>query len=93
MYRKDLITLLLENPMSVAQIAEQEQIKLKDVADDLRHLFKSVKHQNLKVDITPAVCEACGFRFKQDKILKPSRCPLCKSKSVSEPLIAFYPNK
>jgi hypothetical protein len=38
----------------------------------------------LKMD--PAACQRCGFSFKKrGRLNAPSRCPLCKSESISPP--------
>jgi predicted Zn-ribbon and HTH transcriptional regulator len=89
MFRKDLIGLLENNSLTVAEIAELQQIKLKDAEDDLQHLLKSLKHLDYKAHIEPACCQDCGFKFKKEKILRPGRCPLCKSTSVTEPIISI----
>lgn len=44
MFRKDLIDILLGNPLSVAQIARLVDESPSRVADDLNHLFRSLKH-------------------------------------------------
>jgi len=87
MFRKDLIPLLLDHPLSVAQIARQVRESPKDIAADLEHLFRSLKNTDYRASITPAVCRKCGFEFGSDKLQKPSRCPKCKSTWLEEPLI------
>jgi transcriptional regulator len=82
MFRKDLIDMLLGNPLSVAQIAQLVDESPRDVADDLNHLFRSLKHTEYKALVDPARCRACGFEFPQGGptlILTPgciSECPL-----------------
>jgi predicted Zn-ribbon and HTH transcriptional regulator len=44
MFRKDLIEMLLANPMTVSQIARLVDDLPGRVADDLNHLFRSLKH-------------------------------------------------
>ena len=43
MFRKDLIPLLLDNPLSVAQIARLVREEPRDIEADLLHLLKSLK--------------------------------------------------
>jgi len=48
MFRKHLIKLLLENPMSLRQIARMEEELPDRIADDLNHLFRSLKHTEVR---------------------------------------------
>lgn len=83
--RKDLIPWLLDNPRTVGQIAREYGVTLGEIADDLRHLVRSLRHTDYRPEITPAQCRKCGFTFSRDKLLKPSRCPACRSSWLSEP--------
>jgi hypothetical protein len=87
MYRKDLIDLLLENPMSLAEIARSLDIPVKDVEDDFHHLQKSLKYSEYRLVVHPAICRKCGFRFKEEKIHKPGKCPRCHETWIKEPLL------
>ena len=89
MFRKDLITLLLGNPMGVSQIAREVKEPPGQVADDLRHLLRSLKHSDYRAAIEPAPWRACGFEFSEGKITKPSKCPECHSTWVLEPRIGI----
>ena len=91
MFRKQLITLLLNNPMSVAQIADSVGEPPARIADDLNHLFRSLKHTEYKAIIEPAQCRACGFEFSEEKLRKPSKCPECRGTWLSEPRITIEP--
>ena len=87
MFRKDLIDLLLGNPMSVSQIARVFKESPGQITDDLKHLFRSLKHMDYAATIEPARCRACGFEFAEGKLTKPSKCPQCHSTWVLEPKI------
>ena len=71
MFRKNLIKLLLENPMSLRQIARMEEELPDRIADDLNHLFRSLKHTEYEAVIEPARCRARGFEFSESKLNKP----------------------
>lgn len=45
MFRKDLVNLLLENAMSVADIARMLEMHPREVEDNVRHLLKSIRHK------------------------------------------------
>ena len=87
MFRKKLVELLLDNPMSIAEIAHQHDARPRDIADDIRHLKRSLKRDGYRLVIDPAHCRKCGFGFHADKLLRPSRCPKCKSEWIADPRI------
>ena len=93
MFRKDMIDLLYESPMSVHQMAEMLEESPKDIEDDLKHLIKSLRNLPYHAHIDPAHCRKCGFQFNKDKLHKPGKCPLCKNTWIDEPLIAIEPAK
>ena len=87
MFRKDLIDMLLGNPMTVTRIARLVDESPSRVADDLCHLFRSLKHTDYRAVVEPARCRACGFEFSEGKLNKPSKCPECHSTWLMEPKI------
>jgi predicted Zn-ribbon and HTH transcriptional regulator len=89
MLRRELIDLLLNRPMSVTQIARLLDARPAEVADDLAHLFRSLKHVEFTAVVEPATCRKCGFRFSSAKLTKPSKCPECRGTWVTEPLISI----
>lgn len=87
MYRKGLINYLLDNPTSLAEIAHDLDISVKDVEDDVHHLQKSLKYSEYRLVVHPANCRKCGFKFKQEKLHKPGKCPHCHETWIQEPLL------
>ena len=87
MFRKDLIPLLLGHPMSVHDIAVLVDESPRQMKDDLKHLIKSLKHMDYRLNVTPARCRKCGFTFHADKLDKPGHCPDCKGDWIEPPLI------
>ncbi len=65
MFRRDLIDILLGDPMTVIQIARLVDESPSDVADDLYHLLRSLKHTEYKAIVEPARCRACGLKFRK----------------------------
>lgn len=93
MYRKGLITLLLNNPTSLAEIARQLDMLPRDTEDDLRHLRKSLRHSSeYRLVVHPAHCRKCGFRFNPDKLHKPGKCPQCHQTWIEEPRLEIVSN-
>ena len=89
MFRKNLIELLLGNPMSLTQISREVDESPAQIANDLNHLFRSLKHTEYKTMVEPARCRACGFVFSPEKLNKPSKCPECHSTWLTEPRISI----
>jgi len=87
MFRKTLIETLLNNPLTVSQIARLADESPSRIADDLKHILRSLKHTTYKAVVEPAHCRACGFEFSAEKLTKPSKCPECHSTWVLEPRI------
>ena len=87
MARKELIPLLLDNPMTVSEIARATDQSQGDVANDLEHLLLSLKHTEYEAAISPAQCRKCRFEFGTEKLRKPSKCPKCKGTWLAEALI------
>ena len=88
--RKDLIDLLLDNPMPVNDICRHVKAHPKTIESDLEHLFKSLKHTDYVEEVIPAECRKCGFKFGSNKLRKPSRCPDCKGTWLLEPQIVIH---
>ena len=89
MFRKRFIALLLDQPMTVAQIARITGEPPRDIAADFEHFLRSVAHTEYEVQIEPARCRKCGFEFSRERLLKPSKCPDCKSTWLREPRIGL----
>jgi predicted Zn-ribbon and HTH transcriptional regulator len=43
----------------------------------------------LRLLVEPAACQKCGFEFTKGKLLKPGRCPKCKSTWIDEPRVGI----
>jgi predicted Zn-ribbon and HTH transcriptional regulator len=89
MYRRDYIDLLRNRPVSLHQLASLLGSDAREVEQDLRHLFKSLRNTPCQALIQPARCRKCGFIFQRDKLHKPGKCPACRSTWIREPLISI----
>ena len=90
-FRRDLLDLLYDGPLSVPQIAEHLAASPRDVVDDIDHLAKSVKHMDCRLTVEPARCRKCGFTFGREKLRKPGKCPKCKGTWITEPRFTIEP--
>jgi hypothetical protein len=88
-FRKDLIPLLLDNALSVSQVARLVGATSRDIKADLLHLLQSLKHTEYTASIEPARCRKCGFEFDAARLAKPSNCPHCRSTWILEPRVAL----
>jgi predicted Zn-ribbon and HTH transcriptional regulator len=89
MFRRDLIGILNERPISLHELALLLDEKPRGLEDDLQHLFHSLRKDLVCPAITPANCRKCGFRFDWHKLHKPGKCPRCKGTWISELLISL----
>jgi transcriptional regulator len=82
--RKEIAELLERGPLDLREISQILRIREKEALDHLGHIARSVHPRKLAMD--PAACLDCGFVFKKrERFSTPSRCPLCKSESISPP--------
>jgi len=82
--RKEITELLEKESLDLRELSQILRIREKEVLDHLQHIARSVHPRKLAMD--PAVCQRCGFVFKKrERFSTPSRCPICRSESVSSP--------
>ena len=87
-FRKDLLTLLTDQPRSVSWLARELGLRRVDVEDDLRHALRSAKAAGHDIVIVPARCRTCGFTFGEEKLAKPGKCPACRGTRLLEAQIS-----
>ena len=87
-FRKDLLTLLTDQPRSVSALARDLGLKRGDVEDDLRHALRSARAAGHEIVVVPARCRSCGFTFDDEKLSKPGKCPECRGTRLYEPQIS-----
>jgi predicted Zn-ribbon and HTH transcriptional regulator len=67
-------------------LSARASVREKEIAEHLSHLSRSLKAQGEHLEVEPAQCLACGFRFKKrDKLTTPGACPVCRSERVQPP--------
>ena len=89
MFRKDLLTLLTDEPRSVSWLARELGLKRGEVEDDLGHALRSAKAAGYQILVVPARCRSCGFTFDEEKLSKPGKCPACRGTRLYEPQISI----
>lgn len=79
--RQEIAEALARGPLDLRAISQLFRIREREALDHLQHIARSAR---LKME--PAVCQRCGFSFKKrERLNTPSRCPICKSESISPP--------
>jgi transcriptional regulator len=87
-YRKDLLTLLTDEPRSLSWLARELGGTRADIEDDLRHALRSARAAGHRIVIVPARCRSCGFTFDEGRLSKPGKCPACRGTRIYEPQIS-----
>jgi len=75
----------------VSSLARDLGLTRRDVEDDLRHLIRSARAAGHTIVIEPARCRSCGFRFGEEKLVKPGKCPACRGTRIYEAQIRIEP--
>jgi len=82
--RQEIAQALEQGPMDLREISKRFRIREKDALDHLWHISRSAHPSRLVME--PSQCLRCGFAYKKrDRLSTPSRCPICKSESISPP--------
>ncbi len=82
--RKRIAEALEKESLDLREISHLFGIKEREALDHLVHIERSAHPGQFTLE--PASCTRCGFSFKKrSRLSTPSRCPLCKSESVSPP--------
>lgn len=88
--RKEIVSFLKEQTLSVRDISGYVRIPEKEVYAHLNHIKKSIARDKLKLIVDPATCKKCGFVFKKrERLSKPGKCPLCHHEAIEEPLYSI----
>ena len=90
--RQSLLEWLGDIPLSARDLSQMAGMSEKDVYAHLPHLAKSLKQQNLRLEVIPASCQSCGYSFdRRGQYTKPSRCPECRKERIDPPAFSVHP--
>ncbi len=85
--RQEIVSLLLDDTLSAQDISVEVDISEKEVYEHLYHIHRTMNRGDSKMRVIPSECRACGFVFrKRDRLNKPGKCPVCRSRLISVPL-------
>jgi transcriptional regulator len=82
--REAIAEILEKESFDLREISKRLRIKEREALDHLEHVARSVRPKRFIME--PASCLDCGFVFKKrERLSAPSKCPLCRSLSISPP--------
>ena len=82
--REDIIEYLKNNPSSINELAVMFETVNSVIAEDLEHIFKSLKKDPEQLLIKPASCLKCEYIFPahRKRFSDPKKCPECHSERI-----------
>lgn len=84
--RRQIIELLSTGPHGAKAVSRILRLGEKEVYEHLEHIGRSLKSQNRKLTIIPAVCLECGYTFEtRNRFTSPGKCPRCKGEHIQDP--------
>lgn len=89
--RERIADWLRDEAASPSVLATEFEITAADAVDHVQHVSESVDGTGEQLLVAPPRCRDCGFDEFDDLVNRPSRCPECKSESVTEPEFRIDP--
>jgi hypothetical protein len=90
--RQKIVELLAEEgEYGFEELREVLAVPVHVLETDLEHVEKSVRASGRKLTVAPPRCLDCGFVFHgrgARHFHVPSRCPECRSESISQPRLS-----
>ncbi|WP_336363034.1 transcriptional regulator [Halalkalicoccus salilacus] len=83
--RERIAARLRSRPATPSALATEFSITAGSAISHLEHISRSVDGTDETLLVAPPECRDCGFSGFDDPLNLPSRCPSCKSESISEP--------
>lgn len=83
--RQRIAARLRDEPATPSALAEEFSITAGNALSHVEHLSRSIEGTDETLLVAPPECRECEFTDFEDLLNRPSRCPSCKSESVSEP--------
>ena len=88
--RHAMMALLVEGPISAAEISAAVGLPEKEVSSHLEHIRRSLHTTGAVLEVEPAECRHCGFVFaKRERMTSPGRCPVCRHEAICDPLFSI----
>ena len=84
--RERMADRLRAQSLPASALAREFDIRATDALDHVHHIARSLAPTDEQLLVAPPVCQECDFDDFDDPANLPSRCPACKSESLSEPV-------
>jgi predicted Zn-ribbon and HTH transcriptional regulator len=84
--RERMADVLREEALSASALAREFDIQTPEALDHVRHVARSLAPTEEKLLVAPPACQDCGFDGFDDPANRPSRCPACRSETLTEPV-------
>jgi predicted Zn-ribbon and HTH transcriptional regulator len=84
--RERMADALREESLPASALAREFDIRTPEALDHVRHVARSLASTEEELLVAPPSCQDCGFDEFDDPANRPSRCPACKSETLTEPV-------
>lgn len=83
--RERIAAHLREEAATPTELAADLELTPHAIVRHVRHVARSVEHDDERLLVRPPECRECGFDAFDDPVNLPSRCPECKHEGIEEP--------
>ena len=92
--REKIIKLLSEHEdMTLQELADLINAPVKTVVQDIDSVRKTIKYDNKRIEVRPAVCLNCNFVFSgRSRVSDPHKCPECHSERIAPQKFRISPS-
>jgi predicted Zn-ribbon and HTH transcriptional regulator len=85
--RQQLIAHLQGEALDALELSGRLHMREKAVYEHLAHVRRSLAAGGRRLEVTPARCLQCDYRFQdRQRLTPPGRCPACRSTRLTRPL-------
>ena len=83
--REKIVELLSKHEeMTLLELADLTNFPVKVVAQDLDSVRKTIRYDNKRIEVRPAVCMNCNYVFSgRSRVSDPHKCPECHSERIT----------
>jgi len=89
--RQHIIAVLEADELGFEELREELGVPVHVLQEDLVHVERTVRASGKRLRVAPPRCYGCGFVFRgrgTKHFHAPSRCPKCRSESISQPRLS-----
>jgi predicted Zn-ribbon and HTH transcriptional regulator len=92
--REQIVDLLTKTEnMTLQELADITKSSVKTVAMDMDSVRKTIKYDNKRIEVKPAMCLNCNYVFYgRGRVSDPHKCPECHSERISPQIFRIVSN-